>query len=315
MVEVYPPLVRASKPSQPASWTTEHGRALRRSTTNRKLRQRRAWRFRLRMPDWAALRTRVGEGLRKAAPMLAVVGVFGLAGLGAWRGWVWLTHSSRFAVSQIVVTGNTRVTHDDVVARAGLAPGTNLFEVSLDQIAHALESDPWISDAAVSRQMPDALRIAVHERQPAGLLVVEDATYLVDETGKPFKRAELAHGEGEGLVVVTGMERATFTRDAEQAAAAVREALTAARRWHENAERPRVGEVHLARAGLTLYTLEGAVAVRLGRARGEDLAARLRRFDAIWASLSEEERAVCKTIFLDSATRADRVTVQLADAR
>jgi cell division septal protein FtsQ len=163
--------------------------------------------------------------------------------------------------------------------------------------------------------MPDALRIAVHERAPAGLLVVEDATYLVDETGKPFKRAELERGEAEGLVVVTGMDRATFTRSAEAGAAAVREALTAARRWHENKERPPVGEVHLARAGLTLYTLEGAVAVRLGRARGEDLAARLRRFDAIWASLSEEERAVCKTIYLDSATRADRVTVQLADAR
>jgi hypothetical protein len=95
----------------------------------------------------------------------------------------------------------------------------------------------------------------------------------------------------------------------------VREALAAAAHWHEDKERPPVGEVHLARAGLTLYTLEGAVAVRFGRARGADLVARLHRFDAIWASLSDEERAACKTIYLDSATRADRVTVELADAR
>ncbi len=284
-----------------------------RRPANRKLRQRRAWR--LRAPDWASVGRGVRSIGRQLAPLAAVLCIFGVAGLAGWRGWVWLTHSPRFAVREVIVAGNTRVTGDGVRKLAGVAPGTNLFKIATGTVARAIELNPWIADARVTREMPDALRIVVEERQPAGLLIVEDATYLVDRDGRAFKRATLEGGEADGLVVVTGMDRAAYTRDPDAGAAAVREALAAAHRWHENQERPPVGEVHLARAGLTLYTLEGAVAVRLGRARGDDLAARLRRFDAIWASLSDEERAVCKTIFLDSATRADRVTVQLADAR
>ena len=269
----------------------------------------------MRAPDVATMVQVARRGLRQLAPVFAVIGVFGLAGLGAWRGWIWLTHSPRFAVQRVVVVGNSRVPADEVRRLAGVTPGTNLFKVANGAVARAVESDPWIADARVSRQMPDALRVEVEERVPAGLLVVEDATYLVDAEGRAFKRATLEGGEADGLVVVTGMDRAAYTRDADAGAAAVREALNAAARWHQSKDRPPVGEVHLARAGLTLYTLEGAVAVRFGRARGEDLEARLHRFDAIWAALSDEERAVCKTIYLDSATRADRVTVELADAR
>ncbi len=303
--------MRTEKHTQ-ASWT-EHGGKLRRSA-NRKLRQRRAWRMRVRLPDWRIVGQSAWGGARRMAPVLAVLFAVGLAGLGGWRGWVWLTHSPRFAIRNVVVTGNTRVTHDEIAGHAGMATGANLFKVSMQSIARSVESNPWIEEARVSRQMPDALRIEVSERKPAGLLVV-DAAYLVDAEGHPFKRADLAEGEADGLVVVTGLDRTTWTRDTLGSAAAVKEALTVAARWHAEPGRPLVGEVHVARTGITLYTLEGAVAVRLGRARGEDLAARLRRFDAIWAALSEEERAVAKTIYLDSATRADRVTVELADAR
>jgi cell division septal protein FtsQ len=293
--------------------TTQTQNPTPRRSANRKLPQRRA--LRLRAPDWAALGRGARAGLRQLAPLLAVLGVFGVAaGLG-WRGWLWLTHSPRFAVRHIVVAGNARVTADAVRELAAIPPTTNLFTVATGAVARAVGQNPWIADVSVSRQLPDALRIEVAERQPAGVLVVEDAAYLVDTDGRAFKRAALEGGEADGLVVVTGMDRASYTRDLDAGAAAVREALLAATRWHERPERPPVGEVHLARSGLTLYTLERAVAVRVGRARGDDLAARLRRFDAIWSALSDEERAVCKTIFLDSATRADRVTVQLADAR
>jgi cell division protein FtsQ len=274
--------------------------------------------MRWRAPDWDQVAKGAKVGLRRLAPLFAAVAAITLVAVGGWRGWVWLKHSPRFAVHQVVVTGNARVTPAQIAAlasAAGARPGVNLFSVSIGKVARAVEQDPWISDARVSRQLPDALRVEIDERQPAGLLVVDDGTYLVEADGRPFKRATLEGGEAEGLVVVTGMSRATWTRDADGSAAAVREALLAARRWHENAERPAVGEVHLERAGVTLYTLEGAIAVRLGRARGADQVARLRRFDAIWAALSDEERGACKTIYLDSATRADRVTVQLADAR
>ena len=220
-----------------------------------------------------------------------------------------------FEVAKVEVRGVKHLNELKIYERVQSDIGAPMTELDVDRIRAELVQLSWVADARVSRQLPDALRIEIDERTPAGLLVVEDATYLVDRDGRAFKRASLEGGEADGLVVVTGMDRAAYTRDLDAGAAAVREALVAAHRWHLNTERPPIGEVHLARAGLTLYTLEGAVAVRFGRARGEDLDARLHRFDAIWAALSDEERAVCKTIYLDSATRTDRVTVELADAR
>jgi hypothetical protein len=83
--------------------------------------------------------------------------------------------------------------------------------------------------------------------------------------------------------------------------------------------------VHLDSAGVTVFTISpfrpfqpsrGGTAVRLGRAAGAELDARLTRFDVIWgAALAEDERREIRTIHLDSPTRPDRVTVRLAETR
>jgi cell division septal protein FtsQ len=297
-----------------ATWN-EHGKKLRRAA-NRKLRQRRAWRTRLAAPDWKKVGGLASGLARRAAPVLGLVTGLAFAAGAVLGVRYWVTTSPRFALhaDAIHVVGNSRVTRDDVLLRAGLAEGMNVFAVALPEVEASLARDPWIEDVEVTRDLPHGLRVAVKERQASALLVA-DAPYLIDRTGRPFKRADLQRGEGDGLVVVTGVPRAAFARDAESAAAIVREALAVATAYHAEKRRPPVGEVNVSRAGFTLYTLEGAVALRLGRARGADLAARLRRFDATWMALSDAERAVAKTIWLDSATRGDRVTVQLADAR
>jgi cell division protein FtsQ len=237
-----------------------------------------------------------------------------VSGAGLWQTWRWLSHSPRFAVSHVEIAGNTRVTRAELLATLGEPIGDNLFALSTGDLAGALRASPWIEEARVSRDLPDGLRVAVRERKPAAL-VVADGEYLVDQDGHPFKRAAIERGEADGLIVITGLERALWQGDREGAATAAREALRVAARWQSELTRPAIGEVHLSKAGVTLYLLQGAAAVRLGRPRSTELDERLTRFDAIWGALSDEERAATKTIWLDSATRKDRVTVRLADAR
>jgi cell division protein FtsQ len=302
--------MRERQTTERASWDGRDAGRLRRAA-NRKLKQRRA--LRLRLPDLRALGALAWTGARRSAPWLGLVAAMSVAGLGLWQTWRWLSSSSRFAVAEVHVEGNSRVTRGELLAHLGDPVGANLFALSTDGLAARLEAVPWVEEARVSRALPDGLRVAVRERRPAAL-VVADGEYLVDQEGRPFKRAAIERGEADGLIVVTGLPRELWREDPEGAAAAIREGLRVAAAWQQEPTRPAVGEVHLSKSGITLYTLAGAAAIRLGRPR-ETLDERLARFDAIWGALSEEERAQAKTIWLDSATRKDRVTVRLADAR
>lgn len=282
-----------------------------RRATNRKLRQRRPLRARLPTPGqvWAA----TAAGARRTAPLLA--GVFALAavGMGGWRAWAWAKSSPRFALRELVVEGNARVTLETIRRRTGIAPGDNVFAMDLGEVEAALEADPWVERAEVSRRLPDRLHIAIVERRPAAVVLL-GAPYLADAEGRMFKRARFELGEADGLVVITGIERSLFAARREVGEALVRTALDVARRWHADPERPALGEIHVSRRGLVLYTLEDAVAIRIGRDPVAQLEARLERFDLIWAALGPEERGLARAIHLDSLTRPDRVTVRLAEA-
>lgn len=282
---------------------------LRPRVTNRKLRQRRP--LRARLPSGRAVGRAILRGLGAAVPafiVLAVIAGLGVAGVAASR---WLMTSPRFALRAIEVTGNTRVTEADLLRRAGVAAGQNVFAVAIRATEARLLADPWIAEAEVRRRLPDGLAIRVSERRPAGVVVVDAAgLYLAEQNGHVFKRAVLGAGEGVGLPVVSGVERRLFGDDPELAAALVRRALDVAVAWKLR-ERPPLGEIHVGKDGLTLYTLDGAVAVALGRPA--DSAAALKRFDAAWAALPPDERAQVRTIHLDSRTRPDRVTISLAD--
>ena len=140
--------------------------------------------------------------------------------------------------------------------------------------------------------------------------------YLIDETGRPFKRATLE--EADGLPVITGVSRETYTLDRVAAEAAFREALgllaayqsqdglTAARRA---SPRPALSEIHVdPRAGYSLVLLEGGGEVLLGRA---DWPGKLARLDEILGAVGPRGPAALRAVHLDGPT-LDRIAVRLA---
>ncbi len=168
--------------------------------------------------------------------------------------------------------------------------------------------------AEAKRRFPDGLEVTVTEREPAGLVLL-GGLYLAERDGRLFKRAAVHRGEAEDLVVITGLSRDLFVRHPELGTALVESALDIVERWNAKKGRPGIGEVHVDRAGYTLFTYSGAVAIELGRAASDDLDERLERFDLAWSALTPEEREQVRTIHLDSTTRPDRITVSMAETR
>ncbi len=173
---------------------------------------------------------RHGTAPLPSPPLLTVIGLGGVA-YGAVSGARWLRTTPRFGLHAITVAGNAHVTRDEVIARAHVAMGENLFTLSLDEVRARVAECPWVSGVEVARQLPDGLTITVSERRPTALIMVDGGVYLADADGKPFKRAAIEAGEGAGLTIVSGLDRKLFGAEPDLAAAAVRRAVAISDMW------------------------------------------------------------------------------------
>lgn len=118
---------------------------------------------------------------RLAAPALALT-LIALGILGGNQLRKFLTTSPVFAVQQVLVSGNDRVSGAEIVRVMDISPGTNLFKVDLKRVGERVRRIRWIREVSLHRQLPDTLRIKVEERKPFAL-VQGRSLYLVDREG------------------------------------------------------------------------------------------------------------------------------------
>jgi cell division protein FtsQ len=91
---------------------------------------------------------------------LALAGVVAVA--------VWALFGSRLLVVRSVeITGTRLVPRSEVLAAAGVEPGTPLIEVNAGQVASRIDAIRQVRGARVTRSWPDRLVIVVTERTPA----------------------------------------------------------------------------------------------------------------------------------------------------
>jgi hypothetical protein len=264
-----------------------------------------------RLPRPGVVADACGRAVRRALPALAATAGIAVIGAGVWFGYKFVTTSERFAITSIEIRGEEHLTEGQLRAALPVQLGDNVFGVSLDKVTRAVLSTPWIASAEVHRVLPHTLVVEVKEHAPAALVDLGEL-YLVDTSGHPFKRAQLDAGDGAGLPVVTGIERATYEAAPDATAATITEALAALTTWQSDPHRPAIGEVHVdAHHTLTLRTYDHAAAIQLGTL-GPELAARIHTFDAVWSELSDSERERAHAIHVDA--RVDQVTVALAQA-
>lgn len=86
----------------------------------------------------------------------------------------------------IVVVGLGAVTQDEVVAVAGVPPGTPLLQVDTDAVAEKVAEIRRVASVRVQREYPSTLRITVVERVPVVVRDYPDGVHLFDKDGVDF---------------------------------------------------------------------------------------------------------------------------------
>ncbi len=100
--------------------------------------------------------------------------------------------SPLFKLSQVSVSGNGKVTRDEILALANIVPGRNLLTMDLKAIRERLASISRIRSVEVKWLWPGRVSIQVQEREPAFLVMSESFAgqwFFADQEGKLLDRA------------------------------------------------------------------------------------------------------------------------------
>jgi cell division septal protein FtsQ len=130
---------------------------------------------------------------------------FGLATL-------YCNYQQIFTVKKIVVHGYHELSERNIVRISGIKRGAGMFDLNIAEGIGHLIDEPYIYNAYISREFPDAVHIHVIERQPVALLELNE-TYALDVFGivlplphsYPIDSFPLITGVDPNLAVVPGM--------------------------------------------------------------------------------------------------------------
>jgi cell division protein FtsQ len=214
------------------------------------------------------------------AIVLAVLAAGGAAGL-------WLLTSPRFTVTEVAVTGASRLRPEDVVAASGIGPGTNLFRLDRATVVARLEALPLIRRADMVRRFPNQVTLAVEERRPftlahAGRLhwIDEQGVNLGPETRAVAPRAPVITGLGPTDLAADGGPSPRVAAGISLLRVLLRSETTLLQQ---------ISEIDVSRReGPVLYTVDG-IEVRLG---ADDWEGRLARLQGVLAQVRSGGEAV-----------------------
>ena len=128
-------------------------------------------------------RSRPRQTRRRRARWVALLLL--LAAVGVAGGVTWaLYDSSLFAVRSVTVTGTRLVPESEVLAVAGVRPGTPLIRVSTARVAARVLTITQVQGVQVTKTWPDRVVIAVRERTSALAVALSGGGFdLIDANG------------------------------------------------------------------------------------------------------------------------------------
>jgi cell division protein FtsQ len=146
---------------------------------------------------------------------------------GAYFAARFLLTAEALTVTDITVSGNTRVTRGEVLSLLDGLSGRNILLINLEEWRQKVLASPWVEDAAIRRALPGTVNVAITERRPTGIGRIGDALYLLDQRGAIIDEFGPAHAEFDfplidGLATDEGTGSDELVVDESRAALAMR---------------------------------------------------------------------------------------------
>lgn len=95
-----------------------------------------------------------------------------------WGTYIW---RSNLKIQRIFIEGNRIVSAKEIVELTKTVAGTPLYDIDLNDVRENVLKQLYIGSATVVRELPNAVRIRVQERQPIAAISLQDMLYLDEE--------------------------------------------------------------------------------------------------------------------------------------
>lgn len=105
-----------------------------------------------------------------------------------------------FNITSVIVTGNARLSEEEVLAVAGIPVGTNIYRVSMGKAEERLTAMPYVLSAEARRKFPARVHIKIEEREEKAAVVCDGGYAVIDSTARVLRLS----AEEENLPLVSG---------------------------------------------------------------------------------------------------------------
>lgn len=249
-------------------------RDMKRQNVSKKVRSNRRKKQRKQLDLRCLLHRSLRIGVAAFSATLVVVGSFFMVQL--------LLASDQFRIDTIRVEGNQRLAEETLVALSDVQPGMSTFSLDLDLIGRKIAENPWVKEARIQRIFPRQVSIRVVERVPLAIVNLGYLYYL-DANGTIFKL--LDGNDRLDYPVITGFNAAQLELGRQKDRAQLLNVVGLVEELRSRSEfgLDRVSEIHKERGGgLSVYTLDSGVRIRLGNDKYQE---KLDRLEHIYALL------------------------------
>jgi len=103
-------------------------------------------------------------------------------------GLVWFAQSDYFNITSIQVTGNSAYTSQQILDKAELKTGTNIFKFRKKDLIRRIKEDPYLCDVTVKRKLPSKVVIHVRERVSTAIIPYGKKYVVIDGNGYVLKK-------------------------------------------------------------------------------------------------------------------------------
>lgn len=228
--------------------------------------------------------------LKKISRILAVVTVTSLVFLVCYEFYGFLGKAAFLKLERIEISGNKKLTRDEVLATAAVKTGDDLLSLKLTRMGEHLVKNPWIASVRVKRNFPHSLFIDITEREPVGIVSM-GYLYYMDSKGDIFK--PLHEGDLLDYPVVTGLTEDDLVRDpaaAKETMKGVLALLDQLKKERQGFSLADISEIHYDKGfGYTLFTVDRALPLRIGMT---DFSEKLDRLSRIYGQLNQQYQSI-----------------------
>ena len=158
-------------------------------------------------------------------------------------GYQTVTASEFFQVRSVEVSGVSRASGEDIRRIVtGHADRTGVWNADLPDLRQKIEKLPFVKFAAVSRVLPNGMKVVVTERIPIGVVKVSSGNFLIDSDGELL--APPKSGDAE-LITIEGWDESKTERASRDNSARIKLFQKMVADWGEFGLARRVKEVNL----------------------------------------------------------------------